>query len=238
VLEGSLEPGWNTSMMVLAWADPGKRVGSIWEASSLVVAAAAAVGVFGVLLLGGMVTVSAPGVLALSVAAQIGVCALMLAPVWRSVSWQLLAGCLVPGFALAGLSAVGGGLAAAFWLVGLPAWILLCRRWSGYRALKKVLEVLGFLGLYAVAALLLSLTVFVPNPVVLLLPLVPAARLYSGALPALRNLPALIELILSVGLVVLAFVAPQDAWTPAWSTAGGIVTGVLMLAWFTGRRPE
>ncbi len=217
--------------------DSDQRWGSIWEGPSLVVAAAAAVGVFGVLLLRGMVTVTGPGVLALSVLAQIVVCGLMLAPVWRGVSWQLVAGCLAPGFALAGLSAFEGGLGAAFWLVGLPAWVLLCRRWSGYRPLRKVLEVLGFLGLYAVAALLLSLTVFLPNPVALLLPLVPAARLFLGALPALRNVPALIELVLSVGLVVLAFMPPQDAWTSAWSTAGGIVTGVLMLAWYTGRRP-
>jgi hypothetical protein len=98
--------------MVLVQTDPRQHWESTWEGSSLVVATAAAVGVFGVLLLRGMVTVTAPGVLALSMGAQILVCALMLAPLWRGVSWKLVAGCLAPGFALAGLSAVGGGLEA------------------------------------------------------------------------------------------------------------------------------
>jgi hypothetical protein len=106
-------------------------------------------------------------------------------------------------------------------MVGLPAWVLLCRRWSGYRPLKRVLEVLGFLGLHAVAALFLSLTVLLPNPVALLLPLVPAARLVLGSLPAMRNAPALIELVLSVGLIVLALVPPSGSINVGLVHCGG-----------------
>ncbi|RJT75625.1 hypothetical protein D6T63_17540 [Arthrobacter cheniae] len=197
---------------------------------------AAAVGIAEVVLMGGFIMVPQSWVLALIVAAQILVCAAMLAPIWPSVSWKLICGCAAPGLVLTGFTVIGGGYWAAFWLVGLPAWVMLCQRWSRYRLRRKFLEVLGFAGLYAGASLLFALCVYLPNPAALLLPLVPAAQLYFGALPVQRNLPALIGLVLSVGLVVLAALQPDADWGAPWSYAGAAVTGVLILASYTGRK--
>lgn len=199
---------------------------------------AAAVGIAEVVLMDSFIMVPQPWTLASIVAAQILVCAAMLVPTWPSVSWKLICGCTAPGLFLAGLTTISGGYWAAFWLVGLPAWVLLCQRWSKYRLRRKFLEVLGFAALYAGASLLFALSVYLPNPAALLLPLVPAAQLYLGALPTKRNFPALIGLALSVGLVVLAALQPEANWGAPWSHAGAAVTGVLILASYTGRRPR
>jgi hypothetical protein len=207
----------------------------MWDGLPLVVVAAAVMGIVGVLLMRALAAVPELSDLPATVAAQILGCAVMLAPVWRRVSWKLVAGCASPGFALAVFSVVDGGYWPAFWLVGLPAWVLLCRRWSEYRPRQRVLEVLGFVVLYAGAALVFVLSIYLPNPVALLLPLVPAARLYFDALPVSRNMPALVGLVLSVGLLVLVLLQPQGDWGAPWSYAGAAVTGVLILASYTGR---
>ncbi|MHA7278188.1 hypothetical protein ACX80H_00345 [Arthrobacter sp. MDT2-2] len=222
--------------MDLAHNDTRQQSGSLWAVSSLVVVVAAVVGIFGVFLMRGLAMVPDFWAFPITIAAQILVCAVLLAPVWRDVSRKLVAGCVAPGVSLTVFSVVVGGYWAAFWLVGLPAWVLLRRRWGEYRSQKKALEVLGFVGLYAAASLVFVLSVYLPNPVALLLPLVPAARLYFDALPVSRNMPELVGLVLSVGLVVLVLLQPQGDWGATWSSAGAVVTGVLILASYTGRK--
>ncbi|WP_430226145.1 hypothetical protein [Pseudarthrobacter oxydans] len=150
---------------------------------------------------------------------------------------------LLPGALLVVLALLNLGFWCGGWLLGLPAWGLLLSRSTTAKPLRAV-DVLKFLGL-----LVLGLALFTFNIIwvifslgLFLLPIVPLVRLAYPEYRA-RPLQAVVEVLLAVAAVVIAFAipTPEGSWSSPWVYAGGAATAGFMItywAWSRSRHPQ
>lgn len=143
---------------------------------------------------------------------------------------------IVPGILLVGLWALDTGFWCGRWLLGLPAWGLICLRWRFYTRQQRTAKSLLFVPLLAGASVIFVVTSFYFNPAAFLMPVVPMVRL---AHPDYRPHPLQVsaEVLLSVAVVAVAIFqpAPEGAWSSPYSYAGGAVTAGLLMAWWANR---
>jgi hypothetical protein len=136
---------------------------------------------------------------------------------------------------------VGSGyrLLVRLWLLGLPAWGVICLRWRTYTREQRRLKPLLFFPLLAGASAIFVFSSFYFNPAAFLLPLVPLMRLAYTDYRSHR-LQATVEMLLSLAVFVIALIqpAPEGSWSSPYNYAGGAVTAGLLLAWWAGRAPS
>jgi len=173
---------------------------------------------------------------------------------WYAVAYLLIGACifvptgklpslrqavafLLPGALLVGVALLDLGFWCGGWLLGLPAWGLLLKRWTPGNPLR-VGQVLKFLCLLA-----LGLAIFTFNAIfvvfsvgLFLLPAIPLVRLASPEYRA-RRVQGVVEVLLAVSAVVVAVAipTPEGAWASPWIHAGGAATVGLMIAFWATR---
>jgi ABC-type Co2+ transport system permease subunit len=146
----------------------------------------------------------------------------------------------LPGVLLIVLALLNQGFWAGGWLLGLPAWALLLRRWTPENRLP-VMEVLKFFGLLVLGLVIFTFSgIFPPFSLGLfLLPIIPLVRLgypeYRG-----RALQATVEVLLGLAVVVVAFAipTPEGSWSSSWVHAGGAATAGLTIAFWARGLPR
>ena len=167
----------------------------------------------------------------------IGAC--IFVPAGRLPSLRQAAAFLLPGALLVVLALMNLGFWAGGWLLGLPAWGLLLSRWTAEHRLSGV-QVLKFMGLLMLGLLIFTFNVVfvVFSPGLFLLPVIPLVRLAYPEYRA-RTLQAVVEILLGVAVVVVAFAipTPEGWWSSLSIYAGGAATAGLMIA-FWARGPS
>lgn len=164
----------------------------------------------------------------------------MFGPGIKEVSWGQLLAFVVPGLVMVALWALGTGYWGGLWLLGLPAWAIICRRWRSYGRGRQAGKLALFVALLAAASLFFVLYGFYPIFGLALLALVPAVPLaHFIASPGYRRRPlqAATEFLLSCAVVIVALTLPDLGWTsPEGFASAGVLVGLLM-AGRAGRRP-
>jgi hypothetical protein len=161
----------------------------------------------------------------------VGLC--VFGPAGKYPSLGQAAAFIVPGILLVGLWALDTGFWCGLWLLGLPAWGVICLRWKNYTRQQRTTTSLLFLPLLAGASVILVVTSFYFNPAAFLMPLVPLIRLaFPDYRP--RRLQVFAEVLLSLAVVAVAVFqpAPEGAWSSPYNYAGGAVTAGLLMAWW------
>ena len=161
----------------------------------------------------------------------VGLC--IFGPAGKYPSLGQAAAFIVPGILLVGLWALDTGFWCGLWLLGLPAWGVICLRWKNYTRQQRTTMSLWFLPLLAGASVIFVVTSFYFNPAAFLMPLVPLIRLaFPDYRP--RRLQVFAEVLLSVAVVAVAVFqpAPEGAWSSPYNYAGGAVTAGLLMAWW------
>ncbi|MHA7191948.1 hypothetical protein ACX80N_16815 [Arthrobacter sp. MDT2-16] len=143
---------------------------------------------------------------------------------------------LLPGSLLALIAALGGGYWAGAWALGLTAWAFLSSELTTssrpHRLVPRLLRlVLGII----LAAPLIGLALFWPNPVAYLLAFIPWGLLlldhYAG-----RPWRAATDCALGSGLLILLITVPQYWLSPEGSVAGISAISGLGITWLARRR--
>jgi hypothetical protein len=164
----------------------------------------------------------------------VGLC--IFGPAGKYPSLGQAAAFIVPGILLVGLWALDTGFWCGLWLLGLPAWGVICLRWKNYTRQQRTTASLLFLPLLAGASAIFVVTSFFFNPAAFLMPLVPLVRLVKPDYRS-RWLQALAEVLLSLAVVAVAVFqpAPEGAWSSPYNYAGGAVSAGLLMAWWANR---
>ena len=189
------------------------------------ISAAVSVMVIGVLLL--MTEISqAPAVeLILGYAATyalVGLC--MFWPNLRALRRAQIVGFVGPGLIMVILWVLGTGYWGGLWLLGLPAWAVICRDWSSYTRRQRFLRPLIFLLLLAAASAIFVVASIYPNFSAFLFPLIPLTHLADPRYRA-GTVQAVAELVLSIAVIAVALAQPSNGWAWPPSFAGGAVLG-------------
>jgi hypothetical protein len=143
---------------------------------------------------------------------------------------------LLPGSFLALIAALGGGDWAGAWAFGLTAWAFLSSELatgsSLHRLLPRLLRlILGII----LAAPLIGLALFWPNPLAYLLAFIPWGLLLLDHY-AHRPWRAATDCALGAGLLVLLITVPQFWLSPEGSVAGISAISGFGITWLTRRR--
>lgn len=164
----------------------------------------------------------------------------MFGPGVREVSRGQLLAFVVPGLVMVALWALGTGYWGGLWLLGLPAWAIICRRWRSYDRGRQARKLALFLLLLAASSLFFVFHALYPIFGLALLALVPAVPLaHFIASPDYRHRPlqAATEFLLACAVVAVALTLPELGWTsPEGFASAGVLVGLLMAGW-AGRRP-
>jgi hypothetical protein len=154
----------------------------------------------------------------------IGVC--IFGPVGKLPSLRQSVVFLLPGALLVPLALLNLGFWAGGWLLGLPASGLLLSWWTRENPLRPV-QLLKFLGLLVLGQAILTFNVIYPffSLGLFLPPIIPLVRLVYPDYRT-RPLQAVVEFLLAVAAVVLAFAVPtpEGSWASPWTFAGGAAT--------------
>jgi hypothetical protein len=143
---------------------------------------------------------------------------------------------LLPGSLLALIAALEGGYWAGAWALGLTAWAFLSSELTTnsppHRLLPRLLRlILGII----LAAPLIGLALFWPNPIAYLLAFIPWGMLLLGHY-ARRPWRAATDCTLGIGLLVLLITVPQFWLSPEGSVAGISAISGFGITWLTRRR--
>lgn len=140
----------------------------------------------------------------------------------------------LPGAVLVTLWLTSALFFAALWLLGLPAWAMLCLNWASplrRRVSKLVLFPLGLVAAGIVFALSGSLLAPIIAPALyLLLPALVVRFMVRPDRPRWSKLG--VEGLLAVLLILAATFLPTGDWSSATAYAGGaLVTGIFLAVW-------
>ncbi|MGM0931006.1 MAG: hypothetical protein ACQEXN_15055 [Actinomycetota bacterium] len=122
---------------------------------------------------------------------------------------------VLPDFVMVALWALGIGYWGGIWLIGLPAWAILCRRWSSYIGRQEGARLALFVLLLAASSLFFVIFGFYPvvgPALVALLPVVPLAHFIASPVYRQRPLQAVAEFLLSCAVSAVALTLPEFGW--------------------------
>lgn len=166
---------------------------------------------------------------------------LMFGPGIREASWSQLLAFVLPGFAMVALWALGTGYWGGLWLLGLPAWAIICRHWRSYDRGQQSGRLAVFLLLLVTSSFIFVVYGFLPifgSVLLAVVPAVPLALFIASPVYRRRPLRAATEFLLSCAVVVVALTLPELGWTsPVGFASAGVLLGLLMAGW-AGRSPS
>lgn len=148
----------------------------------------------------------------------------MFGPNMRDLRGGRIVGFAGPGLVMVILWVLGTGYWGGLWLLGLPAWAIVCRDWTSYTTRQRIVRPLIFLLLLAVASAIFVVAGIYPNFSAFLFPLIPLAGLADPKYRA-RTVQAVTELALSFAVIAVAVAQPSSGWAWSPSYAGGAVLG-------------
>jgi hypothetical protein len=216
------------------WADDASGLGRLWTVAAVCVAATSIL-----LLLRGLETRADAELLPGYAVAYILVGLCMFGPDIRAASWGQLLTFVLPGCAMVALWALGAGYWGGLWLLGLPAWAIICRRWGAWDRRQQAVKPVLFVAALIASALFFVLSGFYPvfGPVLLAaVPMVSPVLFIASHAYRRQPLRAAAEFLLSCAVVAVALALPSSSWlSPPGLAAAAVLTGLLMAVW-AGRR--
>lgn len=157
----------------------------------------------------------------------------MMLPNLKVVSSTTLITFGLPGLFMVVIWAMEAGYWGGLWLLGLPAWAIICQRWPRFTRRQRITQPSLFVLILAGASLMFVLSGFyVPNFSAFLLPLLPIVLLVSSQSYRLQPWRAAVEITLSVAVVATSLLLPDLGWgSPVGFAGGAVLAGVLMALW-------